>query len=160
MFFLSQLTFILLNKKTSETLNVKDNRLVMVAMFLKFMPINFPLLTFASRPCILTRVVNGIRSRESTQMEGPCNSLWGGLWLGLGLQDKVRVMGVWLMKLFRLFKTFWLACPSTDFSHSKNTSHHNVACFECFSLELRNFNSFNVSYRQIFNVSSTNWEFK
>jgi hypothetical protein len=129
----------------------------MVAMFLKFVPIISP---FALRPCILARVVNGIRSKESTQMEGPSNSLWGGLWLGLRLQDKVRVMGVWLMKLCHLFKTFWFACPLMDFGHSKTTSHHNVACFECFSLELHNFNSFNVSYRQIFNVSSTNWEFK
>jgi hypothetical protein len=69
-------------------------------------------------------------------------------------------MGVWLMKICHLFETFWLACPLMDFSHSNITSHYNVACLEWFSLELHNFNSFNVSYRQIFNVSSTNWEFK
>jgi hypothetical protein len=51
----------------------------MVAMFLKFMPIISPLLIFALRPCFLTRVVNGIRFGESTQMEGPFNSLRGGL---------------------------------------------------------------------------------
>lgn len=158
MFFLLQLSFIFLNKKTSQTLDIEKNKLVMVVMFLKFMLLISPLLTFVLRCCILTRVVNGIGSMESTKMEGPSNSLKGGLWLGLGLQD--RVMGVWLMKFCRLFKTFQLTCPLVDFSHSKTTSHYNVACFECFPFELHNFNSFNVSYRQFFIVSSTNWELK
>lgn len=156
MFFLSQLTFIFLNKKASHTLIIENNRLVMVAMFLKFMHVIPPLLTFALRPCILTRVVNGIRSRESTKMEGLSNSLRGRLCLGLGLQNRVKVMGVWLMKLCRLFKIFQFACPLMDFNHSKTTSHCNAACFECFSLEIHNFNSFNVSCRKSFNISTTN----
>jgi hypothetical protein len=156
LFFLSRLTFIFLNKKASHTLVIEDNRLVMVVMFLKFMLIISPLLTFALRPCILTRVVNGITSRESTKMEGLSNSLRGRLCLGLGLQDRVKVMGVWLMKFYHLFKTFQFACPLMDFNHSKTTSHCNVACFECFSLNIHNFNSFNVSCRQSFNISTTN----
>jgi hypothetical protein len=69
-------------------------------------------------------------------------------------------IGLWAcdqMKLCHLFKTFQLACPLVDFNYSKTTSHCNVACFECFSLEIFVFNSFKVSPSHSFNVPLTNW---
>jgi hypothetical protein len=88
-------------------------------------------------------VVNRIGFEELALTKGASDSLRGGLWLGLGNGD--WVMGMWLMRLCHLFKTFRFACPSVDFNHSKTTSHCDVACFECSSLEILVSNSFKVS---------------
>jgi hypothetical protein len=103
-------------------------------------------------------VVNGIGFEELALIEAASDSLRGGLWQGLG--DGDWVMCMWLMKLCHLFKTCQLACPLLDFNHSKTTSHCNVACSECFSLEAFVFNSFKVSLSRSFNVSLANWVFK
>lgn len=118
---------------------------------------NFPLVKFCSRVLHFSWVVNGIGFEELALMEGASDSLRGRLWLGLG--DGDRVMGMWSMRLCHLFKTFWLTCPLVDFNHSKTTSHCNVTCFECSSLEIFVFNSFKVSYSQSFNVSLAYWGF-
>jgi hypothetical protein len=89
-------------------------------------------------------VVNEIRFEELALTEGASNSLRGGLWLGLRNGD--WVMGMWSMRLCHLFKTFRFTCPLVNFSQSKTTSHCNVVCFECFSLEVLVFNSFKVSH--------------
>jgi len=105
---------------------------------------NFPLLSFAVGLCISPKVVNEIRSEELTLTKGASDSLRGGLWLGLRNGD--WVMGMWLMRRCHLFKTFQLTCPFMNSSQSKTTSHCNVACSECFSLEVLIFNSFKVSH--------------
>jgi hypothetical protein len=99
----------------------------MVAMFLEFTVIISLLLNFSSGPCISIGVVNKIGYEETTSMEVTFEPLSRRLSHGLGLGNRVRVMGVWSMKLCCLFETFQLACPLVDFSHSKTTSHYNVA---------------------------------
>jgi hypothetical protein len=53
-------------EKASWKSNVKENRFTMVAMFLKFIIIVFPLVNFALRACILVNVVIGIEYVEVT----------------------------------------------------------------------------------------------
>lgn len=81
LFFLSQLISILPIEKASWKSNVKENWLTMVAMFLTFIIIIFPLVSFVLGACILVNVVIGIEYVEVAPMNSPSKrtSLNGGV---------------------------------------------------------------------------------
>jgi hypothetical protein len=53
-------------------------------------------------------------------------------------------IGAPLLKLYRLFKMYLVACPYVAFKHSNILSHCNVVIFKPFSLEVHVFYSFKV----------------
>jgi hypothetical protein len=68
-------------------------------MFLEFIVIISPLFIFKIGVYNFTKVVIWIRFKETTSMDGPFESFRGGLRLGLGLKNGVKITNVPSMRL-------------------------------------------------------------
>ncbi len=110
LFFLSQLISILPIEKASWKSNVKENWFAMVAMFLKFIIIIFPLVSFALRDCILVNVVIGMEYVEVAPMNSPSKrtSLNGGVHHKLSISQNFNKI---MQKLFKnmSMKNLWVS---------------------------------------------------
>ncbi len=117
--FLSWLMFILPSQKKSCTSNVDNNQLAMVAMFLDFIVVISPLISFKIGVCTLMKVfIALIRSWETTPMDNPSKSLREGVRQG----DEVKVTSVPSMRFVIFFKIVQPTCSFMTFNCPK--LHH------------------------------------
>jgi len=152
LFFISQLAFILLNGKASQTLDEEDNWFVMFVMFLVFIAVISPLVNFIIKVYFPIKSIIGIMFEKTTPMLNPSYSWKWRLKFGGGVMNT----GEHSMIFCCLFNTFWVTCPFVIFMYSKTSSHWSVTHFVAFSFELLVFNLFKVSHKWSFKVSSTN----
>jgi hypothetical protein len=71
LFFISQLAFILLNGKASQTLDEEDNWFVMFVMFLVFIAVISPLVNFIIKVYFPIKSIIGIMFEKTTPMLNP-----------------------------------------------------------------------------------------